>query len=337
MTHKWIIQSFCMGILMAIVSGAAQAGEFPIVKLGQQFWPSLNVVAQSEGFFKEEFEKLGTSVEYTFVESGAGMNAALAAGDIDIALVGGPPAITAIAQNVPIRIIWMADKVDSAEGLVVRKGISKVSQLAGKKVALPLATTSHYGLLATLEAHGVDKSKIEIIDLRPPDAVAAFARGDVHGVFVWDPHRSRLIKEFEAVSLFTIGDLERKTAGEHALWDVVYARAEFVQKYPELVEAYVRAMERATKLAESSPQQAAAAMKDLIGATSVEDVMASMGGLVYVNAKDHVKEEVLKGLTQVLWRMGEFFFKEGALERAPSVNEISAAMYHDAIRAVASE
>ena len=193
MTYKWLGPSLLMGLVMAAVSGGVQAQNYPTVRLGQQFWPSLNIVAQAEGLFEEEFGKLGASVEYTYTESGAGMNVALAAGGIDIALVGAPPAITAITQNIPTRIIWVADKIDGAEGLVVRKGISEVAQLSGKKVAAPFVSTSHFGLLAALDAYGVDKSGVEIIDLRPPDGVAAFARGDIDGIFVWDPHRSKLI------------------------------------------------------------------------------------------------------------------------------------------------
>lgn len=337
MTYKWLGPSLIAGILMAAVSGGVQAQSYPIVKLGQQFWPSLNIVAQTEGLFEEEFGKLGASVEYTYTESGAGMNVALAAGGIDIALVGAPPAITAIAQNIPIRIVWVADKVDSAEGLVVRKGISEIAQLTGKKVAAPFVSTAHFGLLAALDAYGVDKSGVEIIDLRPPDGVAAFARGDIDGMYVWDPFRTKLINEFGAVSLLTTGDLERRTNGKRAMWDLVYARAEFVEKYPELVEAYVRAMNRATKIAQSDPGRAAAAMKDLIGATSVKDVEASMGGLLYINAKEHIEEDALRGLAKVLLPIGEFFLAEGQLERAPSLDEILAVMYDDAINAVAEE
>ena len=151
------------------------------------------------------------------------------------------------------------------------------------------------------------------------------------------PSQKQADREFDAVSLITVGELERKTNGKRAIWDVIYARAEFVEKYPELVEAYVRAMDRATRIAQSDPRRAAAAMKDLIGAISVEDVEASMGGLLYLNAKEQVKEDALRGLAKVLLPMGQFFFQEGQLERAPSFDEILAAMYYDAINAVAAE
>ena len=66
-------------------------------------------------------------------------------------------------------------------------GIEKLADLAGKKVAVPFVSTTHYSLLAALEAWGVDPKAVEILNLRPPEIAAAWERGDIDAAYVWDP------------------------------------------------------------------------------------------------------------------------------------------------------
>src|SRR3989304_9234371 len=94
MTRRWLVLMLFVTLAAAGCGRGGQAN-FPTVKIGQQIWPSMNILSQSEGFDKEEFGKLGTSAEYTYIESGPAMQAALSSGKIHIGIVGGARFVSA--------------------------------------------------------------------------------------------------------------------------------------------------------------------------------------------------------------------------------------------------
>jgi len=66
-------------------------------------------------------------------------------------------------------------------------GVSDVKGLVGKKVATPFVSTAHYSLLFMLNHEHVDATKVNLLNLQPPEIAAAFARGDIDAAYVWDP------------------------------------------------------------------------------------------------------------------------------------------------------
>ena len=61
----------------------------------------------------------------------------------------------------------------------------------GKKVATRFVSTSHYSLLFALSNAKVDPTKVNILNLQPPEIAAAFTRGDIDGAYVWDPFKAK--------------------------------------------------------------------------------------------------------------------------------------------------
>jgi len=53
------------------------------------------------------------------------------------------------------------------------------------KVATPFVSTAHYSLLFTLNHEHVDATKVNILNLQPPEIAAACARGDIDAANVW--------------------------------------------------------------------------------------------------------------------------------------------------------
>ena len=97
-----------------------------------------------------------------------------------------PPRRAASCRSRPIFVVGL---IGESEALVARNGagIEKVEDLVGKKVAVPFVSTTHYSLLAALKHEGVDPKSVEILNLRPPEIAAAWARGDIDAAYVWDP------------------------------------------------------------------------------------------------------------------------------------------------------
>jgi taurine transport system substrate-binding protein len=119
-------------------------------------------------------EATGRPIEWRRFASGSEVITALASGDLDVAVAGSSPIATALSRGLDLQLIWIIDAIDSAEALVARAdaGVTDVAGLAGKRVGVPFASTTHYHLLYALERQGIDPKALTILNLQP-DAIAA--------------------------------------------------------------------------------------------------------------------------------------------------------------------
>jgi taurine transport system substrate-binding protein len=93
-----------------------------------------------------------------------------------------------------VQVIWILDDIGNAEQLIVRdgSGINSLADLKGKKVATPFVSTSHSQLVAALQTANVNPKEVQILNMRPPEAAAAWERGDIDATFIWDPVLSKV-------------------------------------------------------------------------------------------------------------------------------------------------
>jgi sulfonate transport system substrate-binding protein len=88
-------------------------------------------------------------------------------------------------------------------------GINKVEDLVGKSVAVNRSGLGEFLLVAALEKHKVDRSKVTFVYLNPPDAAPALASGKVDAWSMWSPGVDIARLEFKAHDIFMEGrDLE---------------------------------------------------------------------------------------------------------------------------------
>lgn len=107
--------------------------------------------------------------------------------------------------------------------------------LAGKTIATPFVSTSHYSLLGALKHWQIDPSKVKIVNLNPAEIAAAWRRGDIDGAFVWSPALGEIKKSGKVLT----------DAAEVGQWgaptfEVWVARKDFAEKHPEIVARFAR-------------------------------------------------------------------------------------------------
>jgi len=119
----------------------------------------------------------------------------------------------------------------------VRNGskIEKPADLVGKKVAVPFVSTTHYSLLAALKHWKIDAGKVQIINLRPPEIIAAWQRGDIDAAYVWDPALGKA-KESGKI-LASSADVAKWGAPTFDAWIV---RKDFAEKNPQFVQQFAK-------------------------------------------------------------------------------------------------
>ena len=199
-------------------------------------------IAAAKGFFAEEFGKDAITVEVRNFQSGPPEIEALAARDLDFALLGAQPAVQGIANNIGIQIL--SGVVDGSEGngIIVRTeaGINSPEDLKGKKVAVPVGTTAHLTLIRTLEKNGLSLDDVELLNLGAGDIPAAILTGAVSAAAAFEPGLTAAVAAG--------GGQIRKlgtAAGYVQLLSVIVGRDDFVKQYPDLTTRFLKVIKRA--------------------------------------------------------------------------------------------
>lgn len=194
---------------------------------------------------KEVEKRTGYKVTYRKLGSGAEVVRALASGAIHIGEAGSSPFASAISQGVPIEVFWILDNINDAEALVARNGsgVNALADLKGKKIGLPFVSTTHFHALVALQDAGVDPKGVQILNLRPPEILAAWERGDIDATFVWDPALAK-VKQSGKV-LITSGQIAAKTG--KATFDGLAVTKAFAKEHDAFLTQFVQVLADADK------------------------------------------------------------------------------------------
>lgn len=181
--------------------------------------------------YKVTFRKLG---------SGADVIRALASGSVQVGEAGSAPVAAGLSQGVDLSLFWILDNINDAEALVARdgSGVTSVAGLKGHKLGVPFVSTSHFHALVALQQAGVDPNQVKIVNLRPPEVAAAWARGDIDATYIWDPVLAKLKQNGKV--LITSGQLAK--ASGKATFDGFVATRAFARDNPGFLMRFVKVL-----------------------------------------------------------------------------------------------
>lgn len=253
-------------------------------------------VPQANGSYEKA---IGQSISWKRFDSGPSVVAALASNSIQVADLGSSPLAAADSRKLPIETFLVIGQIGTAEALVVREGsgISSPQQLAGKTIATPFVSTSHYSLLAALKHWGVDEKKVRIINLQPAAISAAWKRGAIDGAYVWAPALGEIEKNGKVLT-----DSSQVAEWGAPTFEVWVARKDYAEAHPEVLQklaqvslnAFADYNKNPSAWNEKSPQVAAIAR--LTGA-SPEDVPALLKGTTFPDQNTQLSAQFLGGGT----------------------------------------
>lgn len=185
-------------ISLAAFAAPATAQEPETDTLAISIGPDLpflvHIVAQEKGWFAEAGFK---NVEFKTFASGNLAGEALLAGEIQLWTPGNLPPVSMAHNGVPVVILGTNAVSHGLEKIVVRSdvGVEKPEDLYKVKLGLLVSSTSG-ALLANVANHyGLDVSKIQTVNLAPPEAMAAMANNEIQGIIFWEPFPYRAVKE----------------------------------------------------------------------------------------------------------------------------------------------
>lgn len=162
------------------------------VNVAYQLTISPWISRMADGSFEKE---TGYKIVWNQFNTGAEIISAMASGSIDMAVLGSSPYSVATTAGVDLKLFWILEDIANAEALFVRDGagIDKPADLAGKTIAVPFASTSHYQLMFALQEWGV-ADQVTVLNMSADKAAAAWERGDIDGAFIWGAPMQRLKK-----------------------------------------------------------------------------------------------------------------------------------------------
>ncbi len=125
---------------------------------------------------------------------------AAASGDIDLGSVGDVPPITGAATEYGFSVVGVAHYIDTTvpdEDIIVPKGspITTVTQLKGKKIAVPEGSSANGLVLLALEHYGLTLNDVQLDYLSPAAGATAFESGKVDAWAIWNPQVSLALQQ----------------------------------------------------------------------------------------------------------------------------------------------
>lgn len=298
---------------MAGAQGALALDEITVAYFLE--WPMPFEYAKQMGTYDEE---MGVKVNWRAFDTGTAMSAAMASGDVQIAVSQGvPPFVVATSAGQDLQTIAVAVSYSENDNCVVRSDLEitkdNAADLAGKKVAVPLGTAAHYGFLRQMDHFGIDLSSLDIVDMAPPEGAAALAQGAVDMACGYGGGLNRM-KEHGNVLLT---GAEKEDLGI-LVFDVISAPAAFLAENPELAAKFMKVTEDANDMWNEGSKKEE--MLKVIAADSGQDVETArrdMSTFVFPSIDEQLSPKWLGGNAQIFMKgVSQVFLDAGSIPAA---------------------
>jgi NitT/TauT family transport system substrate-binding protein len=172
----------------------------------------------------------------------------------------GKLALQSVIDGKPITTLAVLQTSNRNEAIIARKdrGITKPSDLRGKKIGLTLGTTGHFFTDSFLQLHNIDEKQVKIIDLNPDEMAAALDTGKVDAVSTWNPNLIQLKKKLGSKGIMFFGE---------SLYTenfCIVTGQEYAKKNPESIKKVLRALIKAETFVQQHPDEARRCVAEFI-------------------------------------------------------------------------
>jgi aliphatic sulfonates family ABC transporter substrate-binding protein len=229
------------------------------LRIGYQSFGVLSLL-KATGALEEALGGLGVDVEWTDHATGMQVIDAIAAGALDIGVVGEAAPVFAQASRAPVVYLAAEPPAPEGEAIVVLEPsqIRSLSDLRGRSLAVSRGANVVYFVARALEEAGLTWGDITVQPLSPVDARAAFARREVDAWAVWNP----LLAALEHSLPTRVLRDARGLASNRAFY---VGRQAFADAQPEIVEVFVGQVGAVGRWANDSRELAARLLAPHVG------------------------------------------------------------------------
>jgi taurine transport system substrate-binding protein len=297
---------------LALTAGAALAENVIIGHFGS---PTPMQVARAEGKFDAA---TGWTIEWRQFGSGTEVIAAMASGDVQVAELGSSPLAIGASQGVDYQLFMIAQGLGTAESLIATKtsGITKLEDLPGKRIAVPVGSTAHYSLMGGLAHAGIAETDVTIVNLPADQIAAAWDSGQVDAAFIWEPVQNQILQ----TGTFIVG-ADQTAAWGYPTFDGWVVNTEFAAAHPEQMVAFAKVMNEANMAyladpaawtADSAPVKTIA---EVTGAAA-DQVPTILKGFTFIPLADQLSDAWLGGAKANMKTTADFLVTAGRIDAA---------------------
>ena len=245
---KKTLLAVTLGALGTFVSLPALAQETKVA-IGMSGWTGFAplTLAKEAGLFK----KYGLDVSIKKIPQ-KDRHLAIASGDIQCAATTVETWIGWNAAGVATTQIFQLDKSFGADGMVVKPGITKITDLKGKTVAASAPGTSPYFALAwMLKKNGMTVKDVKLVSLEPQAAANAIIAGiaDLDAAMTYEPFLSSVRAKPEA------GKIIATTLDYPMIMDTFGCTPKFLADNPKAAKALADSYFEAVEMIQKEPKK----------------------------------------------------------------------------------
>ena len=226
-------------LLLAACGGAATGNEAAVNDDGEVDLSKVTlIVGDQKGGSKAlltaagEFDDVEYEIQWQEFTSGPPLLEAMNAGSIHVGGVGNTPPLFAAAADGQFQVVQGATYGGTGDAIVVPKGSPMTSVAdpgrARRSASQKASASANYNLLAQLDA-GLKYSDVQVENLQPADALAAFSSGHLDAWAIWEPFTSQAEVDADAQVLSTgkglVNGYTFQVASDAALEDEATAAA----------------------------------------------------------------------------------------------------------------
>jgi NitT/TauT family transport system substrate-binding protein len=209
-------------------------------------------VAVAKGYFVKE----GLDVQPLMRTFGKAALETVIGNQADLATVAETPIMFNILKGEKIFVLANIEASSTNNAIAARKGagISTPGDLKGKRIGFTPGTTGEFFLDSLLTANGLTRNEIHPVSLKPEEMQDAIMAKQVDAVSTWNYPLTQINRQLgdDGTILY---DREIYTETFN-----IAARQEFVQKNPETVKRFLRALIKAEEFVAKNPEEAQAIM-----------------------------------------------------------------------------
>lgn len=271
---------------LGVIAAAPAFAQTKEVTIGYQDMVVPYRIAQEA---KELEKATGYKVNWKQFGGGGEVIKAMASGAVQIGEVGSAGIAAAVSRGEPYEIFWILDDIGDAEALVAKNGsgINTIADLKGKKIAMPFNSTTHFHTMVALEQAKINPADVQILNMRPPEVRAAWARGDIQATFIWDPVLAEVKKDGKVIT--SSGQISASSG--KATFDGYIVNKDWAKANKDFMVKFVKVMAAAdakykadkAKWTKDSPEVAAVAKWS---GAKAEDVPSSIALYKFPTAKE---------------------------------------------------
>ncbi len=319
--------SLVLGVLTGCGSSAgnessteADSGESVVLRVGAQPYPLYTsiYVAHQQGYLEEELEAVGATYEWKEFKSGSLVNEAAASGEVDMGFMADLPAIISRSTGQPVEIVNNVAYGEKALAVLIRpdSDITSVADLKDRKVAYTTGSYTQHLIALLLANEGLSLDDIESINLAAGDQAAALTNGDVDAIVTWEQYVSQFISDGTAKLLADGTGVKKGNM-------ITYFETDFAEANPDVVKAYIRALNRADAFIEANPDETAELAANTFG-VDLEVMKTILGNLTFTT---ELTDDDIAEITKVK----DFSLEQGLISSDIDMDSFINTEYLDAV------